>query len=140
MATELVASGVDVLVTIGANAPAYAKEATKTIPIVFALMPDPIESKLVSNLAHPEASVTGLSNSASDIMGSGWSSSNRLFQDFPALRFSSIRTLRLRPVIKKCLSRRPLTLGFQERLSHGVGLMNELRYSPLPICTAYARW
>jgi putative tryptophan/tyrosine transport system substrate-binding protein len=69
MATELVASGVDVLVTIGANAPAYANEATKTIPIVFALMPDPLGSKLVSNLAHPEANVTGLSNSASDIMG-----------------------------------------------------------------------
>src|SRR5689334_24507106 len=69
MASELVASGVDVLVTIGANAPAYAKEATKTIPIVFALMPDPIGSKLVSNLAHPEANITGLSNSASDIIG-----------------------------------------------------------------------
>ena len=46
MAAELVASGVDVLVVIGANAPPYAKEATKTVPIVFALMPDPIGSKL----------------------------------------------------------------------------------------------
>src|SRR6476646_3090380 len=69
MAAELVASGVDVLVVIGANAPPYAKEATKTIPIVFALMPDPIGSKLVNNLARPEANVTGLSNSASDIVG-----------------------------------------------------------------------
>jgi putative ABC transport system substrate-binding protein len=69
MAAELVASGVDVLVVIGANAPPYAKDATKTIPIVFALMPDPIGSKLVNNLARPEANVTGLSNSASDIVG-----------------------------------------------------------------------
>ena len=57
------------LLSIGANAPPYAKEATKTIPIVFALMPDPIGSKLVNNLARPEANVTGLSNSASDIVG-----------------------------------------------------------------------
>jgi putative ABC transport system substrate-binding protein len=69
MAAELVASRVDVLVAIGANAPPYAKEATKTIPVVFALMPDPIGSKLVNNLARPEANVTGLSNSASDIIG-----------------------------------------------------------------------
>ena len=69
MAAELVASGIDVLVAIGANAPPYAKEATKTIPVVFALMPDPIGSKLVNNLARPEANVTGLSNSASDIIG-----------------------------------------------------------------------
>jgi putative ABC transport system substrate-binding protein len=69
MAADLVASRVDVLVAIGANAPPYAKEATKTIPVVFALMPDPIGSKLVNNLARPEANVTGLSNSASDIIG-----------------------------------------------------------------------
>ena len=69
MAAELVASGVDVLVAIGANAPPYAKEATKTIPVVFAIVPDPIGSKLVNNLARPEANVTGLSNSASDILG-----------------------------------------------------------------------
>ena len=52
MAAELVASGVDVLVVIGANAPPYAKEATKTIPVVFALMPDPIGSKLEIDITH----------------------------------------------------------------------------------------
>jgi putative ABC transport system substrate-binding protein len=69
MAAELVSSGVDVLVAVGSNAPPYAKEATKTIPIVFAIVPDPIGSKLVNNLSRPEANVTGLSNSASDIAG-----------------------------------------------------------------------
>jgi putative ABC transport system substrate-binding protein len=69
MAAELVVSGVDVLVAIGANAPPYAKEATKTIPIVFAIVPDPIGSKLVNNLARPEANVTGLSNSAGELVG-----------------------------------------------------------------------
>ena len=69
MASELVASGVDVLVTIGANAAPYAKEATTTIPVVFAIVPDPLGSKLIKSLARPEANVTGLSNSASDLIG-----------------------------------------------------------------------
>jgi putative tryptophan/tyrosine transport system substrate-binding protein len=69
MAAALVASGVDVLVSIGANAAPYAKQATTTIPVVFALVPDPLGSKLVKSLARPEANVTGLSNSALDIIG-----------------------------------------------------------------------
>jgi len=69
MAAELAASGVDVLVSIGANAAPYAKDATTTIPVVFAIVPDPVGSKLVKSLARPEANVTGLSNTASDLIG-----------------------------------------------------------------------
>jgi len=69
MAAELVASGVDVLVSVGANAAPYAKEATTTIPVVFVLVPDPLGSKLIKSLARPEANVTGLSNSAGEIIG-----------------------------------------------------------------------
>jgi putative ABC transport system substrate-binding protein len=39
LASELVESGVDILVSIGANAGPYAKDATKTIPVVFAVKP-----------------------------------------------------------------------------------------------------
>ena len=69
MAAELVASGVDVLVAVGANAAPYAKAATTVIPVVFALVPDPLGSNLVKSLARPEANVTGFSNSASDLVG-----------------------------------------------------------------------
>jgi len=69
MAAELAASGVDVLVAIGANAAPYAKAATKSIPVVFAIVPDPLGSNLVKSLARPEANVTGFSNSASDLVG-----------------------------------------------------------------------
>jgi len=69
MAAELVASGVDVLVSIGANAAPYARDATKTIPVVFAIVPDPLGNKLVKSLAQPEANVTGLSNTAADLIG-----------------------------------------------------------------------
>jgi putative ABC transport system substrate-binding protein len=69
MAADLVATGVDVLVSIGANAAPYAKQATNTVPVVFALVPDPLGSRLVESLARPEANVTGLSNSAVDLIG-----------------------------------------------------------------------
>ena len=53
MAAELVSSGVDVLIAVGANAAPYAKNATTTIPVVFVLVSDPIGSGLVKSLARP---------------------------------------------------------------------------------------
>jgi ABC-type uncharacterized transport system substrate-binding protein len=55
MAAELVSSGVDVLIAVGANAAPYAKNATTTIPVVFVLVSDPIGSGLVKSLARPKA-------------------------------------------------------------------------------------
>ncbi len=58
---ELISSNVEVMVmdsTIGAAA---AKRATSTIPIVMALVLDPVGSALVKSLAHPGGNVTGLS-------------------------------------------------------------------------------
>src|SRR5215475_8109930 len=49
MAADLVASGVDVLIGVGANAAPYAKNATTTIPVVFVLVSDPIGSGLVKS-------------------------------------------------------------------------------------------
>ena len=69
MAAELVASGVDVLIGVGANAAPYAKDATTTIPVIFVLVSDPIGSNLVKSLARPEGNVTGISNSAADLVG-----------------------------------------------------------------------
>jgi ABC-type uncharacterized transport system substrate-binding protein len=61
IAAELVRRKVDVVFTTGAGA-AVAKQATSTIPIVFALAPDPVGSGLVASLARPGGNVTGLSN------------------------------------------------------------------------------
>jgi putative ABC transport system substrate-binding protein len=69
MAAELVASGIDVLIGVGANAAPYAKNATTTIPVVFVLVSDPIGSGLVKSLARPEGNVTGVSNYAADLIG-----------------------------------------------------------------------
>ena len=70
LAAELVALKVDVIVTGGGAPPALAaKQATKTIPIVFASGPDPVTDGLVTSLAHPGGNVTGLSNLAPELVG-----------------------------------------------------------------------
>jgi putative tryptophan/tyrosine transport system substrate-binding protein len=58
-ANELVGLKPDVI--FAANTPAVValQEETRTIPIIFANLLDPVESGLVSNLAHPGGNVTG---------------------------------------------------------------------------------
>jgi putative ABC transport system substrate-binding protein len=70
LAAELVALKVDVIVTGGATPPALAaKQATRTIPIVFASAPDPVADGLVTSLARPGGNVTGSSNLAPELVG-----------------------------------------------------------------------
>ena len=47
--------------------PRRAKHATSTIPIVMAIVADPVGSGLVANLAHPGGNVTGLSLMTTDL-------------------------------------------------------------------------
>jgi putative ABC transport system substrate-binding protein len=62
LAAELVALKVDVIVTAeGTPAALAAKQATRTLPIVFATAGDPVASGLVTSLARPGGNVTGLS-------------------------------------------------------------------------------
>ena len=62
MAAELVRHQVAVLVAAGGDFPLRAaKAATSSIPIVFATGNDPVALGLVSNLARPDANVTGVS-------------------------------------------------------------------------------
>jgi putative ABC transport system substrate-binding protein len=68
IAAEFVGLKVDVIVTSGTAVPA-AKRATSTIPIVFAIAPDPLGAGLVANLARPGGNVTGLSIQSPDLAG-----------------------------------------------------------------------
>ena len=62
LAAELAGLGVDVIVT-GGTAPARAlKNATRTIPIVMALVGDPVRTGLVDSLARPGANLAGFSD------------------------------------------------------------------------------
>ena len=60
MAAELVADPAAVIIALAPLAATAAKSLTTTIPIVFALGPDPVELGLVSSLNHPGGSVTGV--------------------------------------------------------------------------------
>src|SRR5262245_53844084 len=51
---------VDVIVT-GGNAAVAAKRASSVVPIVFALVDDPVGMGLIASLARPGGNVTGLS-------------------------------------------------------------------------------
>jgi putative ABC transport system substrate-binding protein len=58
-ATELVALGPDVLVATGGASIGPLFQATKTIPIVFANVPDPVGSGFVESLSRPGGNTTG---------------------------------------------------------------------------------
>jgi putative ABC transport system substrate-binding protein len=59
LAAELVRLKVDLILTGGTPATRAAKEATKTIPIVFNLGDDPIGTGLVASFARPGGNLTG---------------------------------------------------------------------------------
>src|SRR5262245_27556330 len=69
LAAELVRVGVDVIVTRQTPPTQAAEQATRTIPIVMALVTDPVASGLVASLARPGGNITGLSNLAQDLDG-----------------------------------------------------------------------
>jgi putative ABC transport system substrate-binding protein len=69
LAAELVALKVDVIVAPGTPAALAAKQATRTLPIVFAAVGDPVTSGLVTRLARPGGNVTGLSVLLPELVG-----------------------------------------------------------------------
>ena len=60
-AAELVALAPDVIFTAGSAAIEPLRRATRTVPIVFALVPDPVGAGFVDSLARPGGNVTGFS-------------------------------------------------------------------------------
>jgi putative ABC transport system substrate-binding protein len=63
---ELVKLDPRVLVAVGGDS---ARKATSTIPIVVALMSDPVGTGLVSSLARPGGNITGMSIQSTDLAG-----------------------------------------------------------------------
>ena len=61
-AAELVAMNVDVIATYGGPPTAAARKATTTIPIVAALVADPVAIGAATTLARPGGNVTGITN------------------------------------------------------------------------------
>jgi putative ABC transport system substrate-binding protein len=68
IAAEFARLKVDVIVTVGSAVPAL-KDATSTIPIVFAVAVDPVASGMVDSLARPGGNVTGVSIQETELAG-----------------------------------------------------------------------
>jgi putative ABC transport system substrate-binding protein len=70
LASELVQDNPDVLIAgFGTLAAQAAKEATKTIPVVFTTVGDPLGAGIVASLSRPGGNVTGLTDQAKDVQG-----------------------------------------------------------------------
>jgi putative tryptophan/tyrosine transport system substrate-binding protein len=69
LAAETVRSNPDVVVTGGTAAAQALKAATSTIPIVMAIIGDPVAAGLVPNLARPAGNLTGFSIVAPELGG-----------------------------------------------------------------------
>jgi putative ABC transport system substrate-binding protein len=61
-AAEVAASKPDAIVAVGSPVVVATQHLTATIPIVFAIVSDPVGQGVVPNLAHPGGNVTGFSN------------------------------------------------------------------------------
>jgi putative ABC transport system substrate-binding protein len=68
LAAELVHLNVDLIVTTGGTpAPMAAKNATRTIPIIFLGTDDPVAGGLVASFARPGGNLTGLTNGGPEL-------------------------------------------------------------------------
>lgn len=67
LAAELVATRPDVIVAVNTPGARAAIAATRTIPIVMAVVGDPVGSGFVQSLAHPGGNVTGISNLSGEL-------------------------------------------------------------------------
>jgi putative ABC transport system substrate-binding protein len=66
---ELIRLAPDVIVAQSTAVMVALRPATSTIPIVFAMLSDPVSQGFISNLAHPGGNITGFSFLESDIVG-----------------------------------------------------------------------
>ena len=69
LVADLINQRVAVIVTISnVTAALAAKAATQSIPIVFVMGADPIKNRLVTNLARPDANITGVTALAGELI------------------------------------------------------------------------
>jgi|SRR6516164_3095143 putative ABC transport system substrate-binding protein len=68
---ELVTSAPDLILANGSPVIAELKRTTGTIPVVFAVVSDPVNQGFVTSLAHPGATLRALPSSSSRSSASG---------------------------------------------------------------------
>ena len=74
---ELVALAPDVILAHGASTAGPLLQATRTVPIVFPVIFDPVGAGLIESLARPGGNATGFMTIEYSQAGNGWSYSSR---------------------------------------------------------------
>jgi putative ABC transport system substrate-binding protein len=69
LAKELVGLNPDLILAFGTPVTAALQRETRTIPIVFAIVSDPVGEGFVASLSHPGGNITGFHNSEASIGG-----------------------------------------------------------------------
>ena len=77
-AAELAALAPDVILATGGSAAEPLLQATRTVPIVFAIVPDPVGAGFVDSLARPGGNATGFMTFEYVSAENGWNCSSRL--------------------------------------------------------------
>jgi len=68
LTAELVAAKVDIIVVSGTQAMSAARDLTRSIPIVFVVLTDPVAMGLVQSLARPGGNMTGLASQYDELI------------------------------------------------------------------------
>jgi putative tryptophan/tyrosine transport system substrate-binding protein len=68
-AAKIVEAKPDVIFTVSTEPTAAAKQATTTLPIVFAFVADPLRSGFIASYASSQNNLTGITNSAGPLSG-----------------------------------------------------------------------
>ena len=76
-AAELVALAPDVILATGSPVVEALLQATRTVPIVFVQVVDPVGGGLVATLARPGGNATGFMHFEYGLAGNGWNCSRR---------------------------------------------------------------
>jgi len=95
LAAELVSLNVDVIVAPGTAAAQAARQATKTIPIVYTGGADPVAIGLVASLARPGGNVTGVTSLSRELTGKRL---ELLKETFPKASVVAVLTRGVNPV------------------------------------------
>lgn len=85
--SELMRLTVDVLVASGTSSVLLTRDAARTIPVVFVAAVDPVAMRLVTSLAHPGGTVTGITALAEGLNGKRLELLQQLIPNFSSVAF-----------------------------------------------------
>ncbi|HLQ92187.1 MAG TPA: ABC transporter substrate-binding protein [Xanthobacteraceae bacterium] len=72
LAQELVGLQPDIILTVGMGATLALQRETRTIPIVFAYVSDPVASGIVARLDRPSGNITGFATNEASLLAGKW--------------------------------------------------------------------